>query len=115
MNPATGDRGSIIDARAIDHAQREITNAITRLGLTLEVADLEQLGLAIQLYVQSLTGGGETSAYATRVGLRSTLPILPEVISADSRLAISLPLSGTLFVSAAGRTGRWRHITLSAF
>lgn len=101
-NPAVGERGSIIDARAIDHAQAEIVNAISRLGLTPDANNLEQLGLAIQNYVSSLTGEGGDDTFLTVPSARATLPIFPEVLTADGRLAISSPSSGTLFVAATG-------------
>lgn len=105
-NPATGERGSIIDARAIDHAQAEIVNAITRLGLTPDRDDLEQLGQAIENAIAAATGGGDTAGFVTMATARARLPIFPEVLTADGRLAISTPSSGTLFV---GATGAIRH------
>ncbi|TVR11855.1 MAG: hypothetical protein EA385_00595, partial [Salinarimonadaceae bacterium] len=101
-NPATGKRGSVIDSRAIDHSQAEIVNAIKRLGLTPDANNLEQLGLAIQNYVSSLTGEGGDDTFLTVPSARATLPIYPEVLSADGRLSISSPSSGSLVVAASG-------------
>ena len=101
-NPATGTRGSVIDARAIDHAQAEIVNAISRLGLTPDKDDLEQLGKAIQNAIAAATGGGETEDFLTMATARARLPVYPEILTADAKLAVTSPSSGTLFVPAAG-------------
>lgn len=101
-NPATGTRGSIIDARAVDHSQAEIVNAITRLGLTPDRDNLEQLGIAIQNAIAAATGGGDTSGFVTVETARARLPIFPEVLTADGRLTITSPSSGTLLVNPAG-------------
>lgn len=101
-NPAIGLRGSIIDQRAIDHAQAEITNAIIQLGLSPDKDDLQQLGKAIKSYVAALTGEGGDEIFATVPALRATLPIFPEVTTASGRLTITSPSSGTVFVSPEG-------------
>lgn len=101
-NPATGERGSIVEARAIDHSQQEIVNAITRFGLTPDEHDREQLGKAIENKIQSETGGGDTASFATIATLRSKLRFYPETTTADGRLAISSPSAGTIFVAATG-------------
>lgn len=101
-NPAVGQRGSVIDARAIDHAQTEIVNAITRLGLTPDANNLEQLGLAIQNAIDAATGGGSADGYVTVESARARLPIFPEVLTADGRLTITSPSSGTVLVAPTG-------------
>lgn len=101
-NPAIGQRGSVIDARAIDHAQAEIVNAITRLGLTPSANDLTQLGRAIQNAIDAATGGGPADGYVTVESARARLPIFPEVLTADGRLTITSPSSGTVLVAPTG-------------
>lgn len=101
-NPAVGERGSIIEARAIDHAQAEIVNAITRLGLSPDANDLHQLGKAIENYVAALTGAGDTALYVTISAARSTLPFYPDVTTQTGRLTITSPSAGTVFVSPEG-------------
>lgn len=101
-NPATGQRGSIIDARAIDHSQSEIVNAIIRLGLTPDPNNLQQLGQAIENAIAAATGGGDTAQFVTMATARARLQIFPEVLTADGKLAISSPSSGSLFVAASG-------------
>ncbi|MCH8476188.1 MAG: hypothetical protein LAT55_13285 [Opitutales bacterium] len=105
-NPSTGQRGSIIDARAIDHPQTEIANAIIALGLTPDANNLQQLGQAIQNAIAAATGGGDVSQFVTMATARARLQIYPEVMTADGRLTITSPSSGTLFVSP---TGAIRH------
>ncbi|MEH0076053.1 hypothetical protein V6L76_17260 [Pannonibacter sp. Pt2] len=105
-NPAIGQRGSVIDARAIDHAQAEIVNAITRLGLTPDANNLEQLGLAIQNAIDAATGGGPADGYVTVESARARLPIYPAVLAANSRLTVTSPVSGTIVVAP---TGTIRH------
>lgn len=105
-NPATGERGSVIDARAIDHSQAEIVNAITRLGLTPDQADLEQLGKAIQNAIAAATGGGETGDFLTMATARARLPIYPEVTNTTGKVSITEPSSGTILV---GATETLRH------
>ena len=99
-NPSTGERGSVIDARAVDHSQAEIVNAITRLGLTPNKDNLEQLGLAIQNAIAAATGGGETSGFVTMETARARLPIYPEILNSSGKMTVTSPSSGTLFVPA---------------
>lgn len=105
-NPATGERGSVIDARAIDHSQAEIVNAITRLGLTPDEADLEQLGKAIQNAIAAATGGGDTGDFLTMATARARLPIYPEITNAVGKITVTEPSSGTILV---GTTDTLRH------
>ncbi|TVR11551.1 MAG: hypothetical protein EA385_01140 [Salinarimonadaceae bacterium] len=92
----------MIEARAIEHAQREIVNAIKRLGLTPREDELDQLGRAIENAIASATGGGESEAFATLETLRSILRFYPETTTADGRLSISSPSSGTIFIAPTG-------------
>lgn len=99
-NPATGERGSIIDCRAIAHSQSEIVNAISRLGLTPAEADLEQLGKAISNAIAAATGGGDTSGFVTMETARARLPFFPEIVNDTGILSVTSPSSGTLYVPA---------------
>lgn len=101
-NPATGERGSVIDARSIDHSQQEIVNAIIRLGLTPDAADLEQLGKAIQNAIAASTGSAPTEDYLTLATARARLPIYPEVLTSTGRLTVTSPSSGQILVGSAG-------------
>lgn len=101
-NPATGERGSVIDGRAIDHSQQEIVNAIIRLGLTPDAADLEQLGKAIQNAIAASTGSAPTGDYLTLATARARLPIYPEVLTSTGRLTVTSPSSGQILVGSAG-------------
>lgn len=101
-NPATGERGSVIDARSIDHSQQEIVNAIIRLGLTPDAADLEQLGKAIQNAIAASTGSAPTEDYLTLATARARLPIYPEVLTSTGRLTVTSPSSGQIIVGSAG-------------
>lgn len=101
-NPATGVRGSVIDARAIDHPQQEITNTIIRFGSTPDKDDLEQLGKAIDDRIAQATGGGDTSNFVTMALARGILPIFPQVSTATGKLTITEPSSGTILVNPIG-------------
>lgn len=54
-NPGTGSEGSAVPARAIEHPQREIVNAITHAGLSPDANDLTQLRQAIALIAAAQT------------------------------------------------------------
>jgi hypothetical protein len=101
-NPSTGDQGSVIDARGIEHPQREIVAAIKRLGLTPREDELDQLGRAIENAIAAATGGGETGTFATLPMLRANLRFYPETNTATGQLSISAPADGTIFVAPVG-------------
>jgi len=84
-------RGSPVDAKAVEYPQREILNVITAAGLTPTNEQLDQLAHA----VQALIGGG-VSAHANRTDnphgvLAVQLPDLEEIVRAmvfDARYEI---------------------------
>lgn len=96
-NPATGTRGSVVPAEAIEHVMREIVEVILHANLTPDGNDLTQLRQAIQSLIQAALGGGEPGDYVTAAQLGS-LPIYPEILSADGRMNPTAPAAGTILV-----------------
>lgn len=111
-NPATGERGSVTNAMAIDHAQEEIVNAIIGLGLIPDAGDRTQLRKAIQNAIAAATGGGDPTLYATVAMLRASLPHYPEVETPDGKLSALSPSAGTIFLIG---TGSIKHRGLLTF
>ncbi len=54
-NPSTGQKGSTIYAKAIEHPMREILEVITEAGLTPDETDLTQLFQAIEKIVLTIS------------------------------------------------------------
>lgn len=88
--------GSRVPAAAMEHPQREIMAVIAAAGLTPNPADLTQLLQAIQKIIDAATGGAGDANYVLMTQARNRLPIFPEVQTADGRLAVISPASGTV-------------------
>ena len=95
---SAGIKGSVVPAAAIEHPLREIVHVIDFAGLVPNRNDLEQLRKAIEAIIASQTGGGETAQYLLLAQASSRLPIFPEVLSADGRINVSSPSTGTILV-----------------
>jgi hypothetical protein len=53
---------------------------------------------AIEALISAATGGGDTSQYLLISQARARLPIFPEILSADGRMNVISPASGTVRV-----------------
>lgn len=88
--------GSRVPASAIEHPQREIMAVIASAGLDPSSADLTQLLKAIQNMISAATGGSGDANYVLMTQARVRLPIFPEVVSSDGRLAVVSPSTGVV-------------------
>ncbi|MBP2560860.1 hypothetical protein J2857_003629 [Neorhizobium galegae] len=97
-NTAAAVRGSVPPAAAIEHPQREIMAVITAAGLPPSDVDLTQLLQAINALIAAATGGEGDPNYVLMTQARGRLPIFPEVLTADGRLEVTQPSTGTVRV-----------------
>lgn len=88
--------GSRVPAAAIEHPQREIMAVIAAAGIAPDPADLTQLLQAIQKIIDAATGGAGDANYVLMTQARVRLPIFPEVINSDGKLAVISPSTGVL-------------------
>lgn len=88
--------GSRVPASAIEHPQREIMAVIANAGLDPSSADLTQLLKAIQNMISAATGGSGDTNYVLMTQARVRLPIFPEVVASDGRLAVISPSTGVV-------------------
>lgn len=98
-NPATGQRGSVPPAEAIEHAMREIVHCIVQSGQTPSGNDLTQLWKAIEHAVQQALGSEAPAGYVTTTQLEG-LPIYPEILTADWRIPLSSPSAGQVLIAS---------------
>lgn len=76
--------------------ESEVGEVIDFAGLTGDDADLTQLRQAIEAMIAAATGGGDTSQFLLVSQARARLPIWPEIVSADNKMNVSSPASGTI-------------------
>lgn len=76
--------------------ESEIGEVIDFAGLTGDDNDLTQLRQAIEAMIAAATGGGDTSQFLLVSQARARLPIWPEIVSADNKMNVSSPASGTI-------------------
>lgn len=76
--------------------ESEMGEVIEHAGLTGSDADNTQLRQAIVALINAATGGGDTSQFLLLSQAAARLPIYPEVESADGRITVSSPASGTV-------------------
>lgn len=88
--------GSRVPAPAIEHPQREIMAVIANAGLDPSSEDLTQLLKAIQNMISAATGGSGDANYVLMTQARVRLPIFPEVVASDGRLAVISPSTGVV-------------------
>ncbi len=88
-NAETGVEGSVPPAEGWEHPQREILKVITEAGLTPDHEDLTQLWQALQLLY-----GQATTNYLN-------LPVYPEGLTADGKLAVNNNGGGVLELAPA--------------
>lgn len=100
-NRSAGIRGSIVPAAAVEADQRELVHLIEHSGQTPNEEDLQQVRKAIAAMISAATGGGDTSQYLLMSQARARLPFFPEILSADGRMNVSSPATGTILVPAA--------------
>lgn len=78
--------------------ESEIGNVISYAGLTGSDADMSQLRQAIAAMIQAATGGGPTDSFILLSQASARLPIYPEVDSADGKINLTAPVTGTIRV-----------------
>lgn len=76
--------------------EAELRAVIVEAGLTPTDTNMGQVRDAIKLLIDSATGGGETESYVLLSQAAARLPIFPEIISADGRINITSPASGSV-------------------
>jgi hypothetical protein len=93
-NPGTGTEGSPVDARAIEHPQREILAAIVSAGLVPAEGDLTQLADAIAIIAAAAAPSMANVAYKNLVQLFTKAQGSAPVVLADAApVAVDLDLS----------------------
>lgn len=78
--------------------QSEVGEVISFAGLTPDDEDNTQLRQAIELLIAAATGAGDTSQFLLVSQARARLPIFPEINSADGKINVFSPASGTIRV-----------------
>lgn len=106
-NRSTGIRGSIVPAKAIEQPLRELAHLIAFAGLTPDDGNLEQVREAIEALIDAAVGAGASGTYVTMAQLRSRMPIYPDILTADGKMALTSTGPGNVRVSA-GTTFRHR-------
>lgn len=106
-NPTSDERANGFPCGAADQTlfngmfhrlEAEIGNVITYAGLTPTDASFAQLRDAIVALISAATGGGETDDYILLSQAVSRLPFFPAVVSADGRINLTAPVTGTVRV-----------------
>lgn len=99
-NRSAGTKGSVVPAAAIEHHQRELAHLIAYSGQVPAANDLEQVRKAIQLLIEAATGGGVVETYLLLAQASARLPIFPEIQTADGRMNVMSPGTGSILVPA---------------
>ena len=73
-----------------------IANVITEAGITGPDGDLTKLRRAIEALIAAATGGGTASDFVIMTQARARLPIFPDVDTADGRIGVTAPSTGTV-------------------
>lgn len=95
-NPAAGQEGSAVPAKAIEHPQREIVTVLTSVGLEPNENSVSQLNEAIDLKIDLATGGGENPLNDLLDLLRARLRIFPEILTANGTFNLSQPTGSSV-------------------
>ena len=95
-----GIKGSVPPAAAIEMPQREIVKVIEAAGLIPTNTDPTQLLQAIGGLISPATGGGGDANFVLMTQARSRLPIYPEALTADGKLPVTAPATGTVRLTA---------------
>lgn len=76
--------------------EAELRAVIVEAGLSPTDTNMGQVRDAIKLLIDAATGGGETESYVLLSQAAARLPIFPEIYSADGRINITSPASGSV-------------------
>jgi len=76
--------------------EAEIGEVISHAGLVPTDADLTQLRQAIEALIAAATGGGDPATYLLLSQAVARLPVFPEFSTADGKVNVSSPASGTV-------------------
>lgn len=98
-NPAAGQEGSAVPAKAVEHPQREIQTVITAAGLTPDENQVDQLNEAIDTKI-SLAVGGESQLDAVINLLRARARVYPEILTASGTFNLSQPTGSSVRIPA---------------
>lgn len=76
--------------------ESEIGAVISHAGLTPSDSTFDQLRVAIASMISAATGDGDTEQFLLLSQAAARLPVYPEILSADGRLNVSIPATGTI-------------------
>jgi hypothetical protein len=99
-NPAAGQEGSAVPAKAVEHPQREIVTVLMSVGMEPDETRVDQLNEAIDLKIDLATGGGDNPLSDLLSLLRGRLRIFPEILTANGTFNLLQPTSNTVRVPA---------------
>lgn len=99
-NPAAGQEGSAVPAKAVEHPQREIQTVIVAAGMTPDENNVGQLNEAIDQKISLATGGGPSPVDDLLALLRARLQIFPEIRNAGGIFSLSQPTGSSVRIPA---------------
>lgn len=98
-NPAAGQEGSAVPAKAVEHPQREIQAVIEAAGLTPDENQIDQLNEAIDTKI-SLAVGGESQLDEVINLLRARARVYPEILTASGTFNLLQPTGSSVRIPA---------------